>query len=306
MKQLVFPSRGGRLCIGGVEIAIHAPENVRLHMENPHYRDFFGACEKSAHADHLTIDLVCGDLPVIAEATRIFDTIDAWSLYRDRGGFWLRSPLAADQQPYWIARFESGATRAELYIRTAGDDSRHEDTILLPFSYPLDQLLLMYFLAARGGALVHAAGMIEADSAYLFAGVSGAGKSTFSELLRAAKIRRLLSDERVVLREGKNLITAFGTPWPGTSAIAANDQAPLKGVFLLSHAGSNRVTKLEPVAAADRLLPMLSIPWYDPETAAGVIAFIRRVAVVTPVYEFGFTPDAAAVEYLRGFLRETD
>lgn len=271
-------------------------------MENPHYHNFIFTSEKSSHADRLRIDLVCADPPGIKNATKIFDTIDAWSLYRDESGFWLQSPLAADHHPYWIARFKREAARADLYCRRIAVDPHRNDTILLPFSYPLDQLLLMYYLAARGGALVHAAGMIEKDKAYLFAGVSGAGKSTVAELLRAAKIRRLLSDERVIVREIGNELIAFGTPWPGTSAIAANDQAPLAGIFLLTHSITNRISLLDPVAAADRLLPMLSIPWYDPETAAGIIAFMRRATRTAPVYEMCFRPDVSAVDYLLTYI----
>ncbi|MBN1197602.1 MAG: hypothetical protein JXA62_09370 [Candidatus Aminicenantes bacterium] len=299
--MIPFPT-DGRLCIGGVEIAIHAPPHIRLRVENPFYQPFFHGCAETGEKNRVPIHLICEGLPDITHATKVFDTIDAWSLYHDESGFWLQSALAADRQPYWIARFKREATRADLYCRRIESDPGHEDAIQLPFSYPLDQLLLMYHLAARGGALVHAAGMIEAGKAYLFAGVSGAGKSTFSELLQAAGSERLLSDERVIVREIKNQVTAFGTPWPGTSAIAANDQAPLAGIFLLTQAVSNHIKKLEPVAAADRLLPMLSIPWYDPETAAGIIAFMRRVTRAAPVYEMCFRPDVSAVDYLLGFV----
>ena len=71
----------------------------------------------------------------------------------------------------------------------------------LPLMYPLDQLLLMYYLSKRKGLLVHAAGMVLGGRVYLFAGVSGAGKSTISELLVRARIGKVLSDERMIVRE---------------------------------------------------------------------------------------------------------
>ena len=203
----------------------------------------------------------------------------------------------------WIARFASDAGRVDLYCRFRREGKSGRRIIDLPLVYPLDQLLLMYYFARRKGMLAHAAGMVLKGKAYLFAGASGAGKSTFSELLVQAKLGKVLSDERMIVREIKGEMIAFGTPWAGTALIARSGSAPMAAVFFLKHGRENRVVKLDPVAASDRILSMLSIPWYDPDTAAPIIAFAKRVMANVPAFEFQFTPDRSAVEFFRKFMK---
>ena len=169
--------------------------------------------------------------------------------------------------------------------------------------YPLDQLLLMHFLARRRGILTHAAGVVENGRSFIFTGASGAGKSTFSELLALAGTGKLLSDERMIVREMAGAMRAFGTPWAGTAGIARNGDAPLAGIFFLKHAPGNRIEKLAPGDALDRLLPLLSIPWYDPDTLSRIIAFAKRLAAKVPAYELGFTPDRSAADFFWRFQK---
>ncbi len=176
--------------------------------------------------------------------------------------------------------------------------------VSLPLVYPLDQLLLMYFLARRKGILTHAAGIARRGKAFIFPGVSGAGKSTFSGLLLQAGTGKMLSDERIIVREIDGVMQAFGTPWAGTAGIACNASAPLAGIFFLKHGKSNRIEKLDAGAAADRLLPMASIPWYDPDTMAPIVAFAKRLAARVPAYEMSFTPDRSAIDlFLKNIIK---
>lgn len=230
----------------------------------------------------------------MATMKKIFDTRESWSLYADEKRFWAvyQPPLQA--APFWVAGFDRRASRVDFHS-PAADGPVH------PVAYPLDQLLLMHYFAGRKGLLTHAAGWVHGGKAHLFAGASGAGKSTISELLAAAETGKMLSDERMIVREIRGKMTAFGTPWAGTAGIARSGQAPLAGIFFLKHGKTNRIEKLEPAAAADRLLPMISIPWYDADVAAPVIAFARRVCAAVPCHEYSFTPGRAAVDFIAEF-----
>ena len=130
----------------------------------------------------------------------------------------------------------------------------------------------------------------------IFPGASGAGKSTFSLLLAEAKIGQLLSDERVIVREIDGTMQAFGTPWAGTAGIARNGSAPLGGIYFLKHGQSNHIEKLAAGEALDKFLPLVSIPWYDPDTMARIIAFAKHLITQVPVYEMSFKPDRSAVD----------
>jgi hypothetical protein len=172
-----------------------------------------------------------------------------------------------------------------------------------PVCYPLDQLLLMYFLATRQGVLTHAAGVVRGGKAMIFPGCSGAGKSTFSQLLAAARVGKLLSDERVIVREINGTMRAFGTPWTGTAGIARNVNAPLAGIYFLKHGQRNHMRKMAAKDILDRLLPLLSIPWYDPDTMSPIIAFAKHLVARVPAYEMSFKPDRSAVDFFWQFQK---
>jgi hypothetical protein len=107
----------------------------------------------------------------------------------------------------------------------------------------------------------------------------------------------------MIVREIKGGMVAFGTPWAGTAGIARAGCAPLAGIFFLKHGKNNRMEKLDAAAAADRLLPMASVPWYDPDTAAPIIAFAKRLMARVPAYEMRFMPDGSAIDFFRDFLK---
>jgi hypothetical protein len=66
----------------------------------------------------------------------------------------------------------------------------------------------------RGGALVHAAGAVRNDRAYLFYGESGAGKSTLSSCNRRG---RIVSDDLSLLLPGEDgRLDLVGSPFRGT------------------------------------------------------------------------------------------
>ena len=235
---------------------------------------------------------------------KVYDTRSSWSLFSD--GVYLRLTLhpPAKPQPFWTAVFNRRVHVVDYYASPViGDETRRIEN---PIRYPLDQLLLMYRFAGRRGVLVHAAGMVHQGRAYLFAGASGAGKSTFSELAVQAGYGEMLSDERMIVRKINGRTIAFGTPWAGTAGIARNGHAPLAGVFFMQHGDTNRFQEAASAAATDRILPMLSIPWYDPEAATPIIEFAKRLFTEIPAWEFQFTPDVRAIHALRGFLQTMD
>ncbi len=97
--------------------------------------------------------------------------------------------------------------------------------------YAIDSLLRVLHtlvLAREGGFLVHAASAVRGGRAFLFAGVSGAGKTTISRL--APPDAELLSDEISYLRRAGEGYDAYGTPFAGELASSGeNVCAPAGG-----------------------------------------------------------------------------
>jgi len=134
-----------------------------------------------------------------------------------------------DARPLWIADIAPSFESVEVTCGDAWAEARDEaGRISCPLQYPLDQVLLMYALSRCRGILVHAAGASADGKGLLFPGISGAGKSTISALLRAGDGVHLLSDDRIVVRgNGSGGFDLGGTPWPGDAGVAENDSVPL-------------------------------------------------------------------------------
>src|SRR4029077_15516862 len=99
----------------------------------------------------------------------------------------------------------------------------------------------------QGGFLLHSASAIRNGKAFLFAGVSGAGKTTISRL--APPGVALLSDEISYVRRQDHGYTAFGTPFTGELAkLGENTSAPVAALYLLAQGSENRI---DPVALPD-------------------------------------------------------
>src|SRR5207245_4568712 len=122
--------------------------------------------------------------------------------------------------------------------------------------YAIDSLLRIIhtlILAKRGGFLVHAASAVRGERAFLFAGVSGAGKTTISRL--APSDATLLSDEISYVRRERDSYLSCGTPFAGELArVGENKSAALRALFFLDKGPENRIEPLESGEAVRLLL----------------------------------------------------
>ncbi len=158
-------------------------------------------------------------------------------------------------------------------------------------------------LAEEGGFLLHAASAIRNNRAFLFAGVSGAGKTTMSRL--APPDATVLTDEISYIRRGTNRngeknYVAFGTPFAGELArVGANTSAPLEALYLLVQGPENRIEPISRIDAARAIMRHVLFFAEEKELVAkvfdSVLEFVSRVQVA----QFIFTPDARAWELIR-------
>ena len=122
--------------------------------------------------------------------------------------------------------------------------------------YAIDSVLrIVHTLlqATRGGFLLHGASAIRNGRAFLFSGVSGAGKTTISRLAPPDAI--LLTDEISYVRRDNGGYTACGTPFAGELARPGeNAMAPIEHVFFLAKGPQNRIEPIAPVDALRMLL----------------------------------------------------
>jgi hypothetical protein len=168
--------------------------------------------------------------------------------------------------------------------------------------YSLDAVLrivLTLELARQGGFLLHSASAIRNRKAFLFAGVSGAGKTTISRL--APPDATLLTDEISYVRKSEVGLgyTAYGTPFTGELAkLGQNVSAPITALYLLSQGPENRIDPVAPADAARSLLANVLFFAEDEELVQGTFhsafEFVSRV----PVSRLTFVPDARVWELI--------
>jgi len=166
--------------------------------------------------------------------------------------------------------------------------------------YSIDAVLRILhtlMLARQGGFLLHSASAIRNGKAFLFAGVSGAGKTTISRLAPADAT--LLTDEISYVRKCDDTYVAFGTPFAGELArVGENCSAPVEALYLLAQGPHNL---MEPVAAADAGRELLANMLFFAEDQEFVhkafnaaCNFVDRI----PVFRLTFVPDARVWEMI--------
>ena len=159
--------------------------------------------------------------------------------------------------------------------------------------YSVDSVLRIVhtlILAREGGFLLHAASVIRNGRAFLFSGVSGAGKTTIARLAPADVT--LLTDEISYVRRREDSYEACGTPFAGELArIGENCSAPIATLFFLKKGPENQIESVETSVAVRRLLRNILFFAEDDELVRRVFDSACEFASRTPVKELTFVPN---------------
>ena len=192
-------------------------------------------------------------------------------------------------------RFQRGDFRAQWDARARRGWIRQ-----CPNPYSIDTVLRIthsLVLAEEGGFLVHAASAIRGAAAYLFAGVSGAGKTTMARLAPSDAV--VLTDEISYVRRIGSGYRAYGTPFAGELARSgANASAPLDALYLLEQGPENRIEPIAPKEAARALMRHVLFFAHEEDLVARVFDSILNLVSCVKVSRFIFTPDRRAWELI--------
>jgi hypothetical protein len=248
--------------IGGMAIALHTQDSSFRRLIENRYAGFVGT-SPSSHFD-FDIDLYEPSEPSPAD-DRLEVKIEAGEWRLQRGDF--------------RARWNPGVSRGHI---------RQSRT-----PYAIDCVLRIVhslILASQGGFLVHAASAICGGKAFLFSGVSGAGKTTISRL--APPDVTLLTDEISYVRREGNRYVACGTPFAGELArVGENQSAPLDALFLLEKGSQNSIEPVPTAEAIQRLLRNILFFADDRELVKLVFQSACDFASLVPMRRLVFVPD---------------
>lgn len=282
-----------RIGIAGITLEVSWHDPVVLDPLPPVYRQFISGGTSSAGGCTFPVTISLGRMPDTTGMEEVFDTAQSWRLLtRNDEYFLVLNPSGRPGETRWLMRFNREFDRATVYcgdmlVRRIKGAVRTSN----PVCYPLDQLMFMYLLSLRQGAVVHAAGLGLRGEGFIFAGRSGAGKSTMSRLLTGNRDVTMLSDDRVIIRHLNEGFRVYGTPWAGEAGVAENRCLPLRGIVFIVQATEHVMKGIAPAEAMKRLMPVVSIPWYDRQVMERVLSFCEALVRNIPAYELNFRPD---------------
>src|SRR5215470_11342833 len=210
--------------IGGMPVRVHTTDSDFLSLLESRYTGFVSDSDKA----EIDFDVELQQ-PTIVDPdvdVEVSYHLGRWTLRR--GDF--------------LAEWEAAARRG--WIRQTANP------------YSIDAVLRIVHtlvLAKHGGFLLHSASAIRDGRAFLFAGVSGAGKTTMTRLAPADAT--LLTDEISYVRPGGSGYFGYGTPFVGELAKPGkNCSAPIRGLFFLEKGHENRIEMLSPSESVRRLM----------------------------------------------------
>jgi hypothetical protein len=254
--------------IGGLAVRVRTAEAEFLHLLENRYAGFLSSTE-AAEFD-FDVDLIPPGPVGTGDDVCVLERSGRWSA--DRGDF--------------RAEWNSASNRGT--IRQFANP------------YSIDAVLRIVHtlaLARQGGFLVHAASAVRNGRALLFAGISGAGKTTMARL--APEDAVLLTDEISYVRKLEPGYFAFGTPFTGELAkVGENICAPIAGLYLLAKGLQHRI---EPVSAAEAVRALLANILFfadDGELVRSVFQSACEFVLRVPVYHLTFALDASVWEMI--------
>ncbi len=290
--------------IAGIQFKVNAKKKL-LPASSLHYdisRQFFFKNDAKDPIDFIDVYLTDKAAPHTDRFDRIFDSQSSWAIYALQEDFYITDQYPPYNSPVWVARVHTKENQITLYCSSQIIDQHKKQLKFNPFTYPLDQILLMNYLADREGSIFHAAGWVYNDQGVVFAGKSGAGKSTISNQLHKLNPGMILSDDRIAIRKIGDSFLMYGTPWPGEGRFAVNQSAPLKALFFLEKGEKNQIAALTSSDALARLFPVMSIPWYDRGKVTKMMVFCESLLAGIPMYELTVRADETAADFVKDFM----
>jgi len=206
--------------------------------------------------------------------------------------------VVREAKPYKTIRANRKFTDFIIYTRP------NEEGILFPLEYPLADLAVSSHINVNTmGIILHSACITLGGKGYLFAGVSGSGKSTISKIWQQDQDAEVLTDERVLIREMKNNLWAFGTPWHGTSEIHKNMGSPIEKIFFIKHGKQNKATPISKTDAASRLMVRCFPTFWNREGMQFSMDFCSKVAQEKECFELDFVNNMLVTDYLKAEIQ---
>jgi len=249
--------------------------------------------------------VIVKDLPEIRPAKGLFFTCHPddgsgnWRFLKKGNAYIYESLLPEKRQCMVINK---NLTRATAYLVPKKDKGFVWNPIDIVDNFL--QILLMHYLALRKqGILVHSVAHRGADGkGTVFAGRSGAGKTTLAKIWHGNREGMILNDDRIIVRKHNGRFVIYGTPWHGEFSEYLKSRielASLDKLFFIHHAPHNRVRRLVPREVFSLLYPTVFLPFWNKPCMQNIAGLSWDIASTVAGYKLGFVNDEHIVSFVR-------
>ena len=201
-------------------------------------------------------------------------------------------------------------TDVDFTVEITEEDIQKEREIhLASGEYPSDNIpsdflepLALYrkiveLLLPHSYIMFHGSAIAVDGECYIFAALSGTGKSTHTRLWREYFGDRavMVNDDKPIISITDKGIFVHGTPWNGKHFLGANITMPLKAVCILERAEENSITRITKRDA----FPMLYQQTYKPKNPTllyKTINLIEKLADGVCLFRLGCNMDISAAK----------
>ena len=274
---------------------------------------------RGARKPDIVVDIEITDrLPATPGTKPVFityhfqDNNENWRLLKRGDGYVFKCPLENKKQVMLVNK-KFDRVKAYLMPKTdnapqirAGAAVRRETRVweITDLIYDFLQVLLInYFALRKSGVFTHAVGIKDTDgSGLLFAGKSGAGKSTTARLWHKHSKVMVLNDDRVIVRKVNGKFIMHGSPWHGEFSdylATRSGSAPLKRIFFIYHSPGNIAVPISPSKAFSLLYPALFPTFWDKNSLENIVAFCDDLVKNIRCYSLGFVNDKRVIGFVR-------
>ena len=287
----------GQLDVGPLQWTVQVPDGGVVRYSDPAYAGFWRNADHNSEA--ACTPLVRLPVTITRQALQIpaseplYCGGKNWAIWSDDSHLIICSGFHQQSAARFHCRLSRDFSHADVALDPAreGVDGKIYDG---PLRYPIDQILSWGMLSRCGGMILHASVAVKDGAGWVFAGRSGAGKSTMSSLCHAEGWK-ILNDDRVMLyqRNGKTMVA--GTPWHGSGRFAEAMEVPLGGIYFLKQAVEDRVEIIDSAQARLSLLDIAAIPWFEDDWSGNTLQTVDSFTKSIPFHRFHFTKSPSAV-----------
>jgi hypothetical protein len=270
---------------------------------------------KGSQKPDILIDIEIVDkLPKVANPKPVFITYhfqnksENWRMLKKGDAYIYKCPLEDKKQ---VLLVNKTFDRVKAYLLPKNRKQRIEGREQKEFVWNtsdiiydfLQVLLINYFAQRNQGIFTHSVGIKDVDGrGLLFAGKSGAGKSTTARLWHKHSKAMVLNDDRIIVRKVNGKFFIYGSPWHGefSDYLASRiDSAPLKRIFFIHHSPENIAAQISPKPAFNLLYPALFPTFWDKQYLGNIAAFCDDLVKNVSCYSLGFVNNKKVINFVR-------